>query len=524
MQLCFKWLMTPPTSFADLRKFLAPVDDAAYTHVGGRASKCHPGTREKLIAEINRWFDKESHRRPICWLNGPAGSGKSAVSLTIAESSATKKQIAASFFFFRGAGNQSRIGNFISTLAYQLSDSVPATKPLLQAVLAHEPKILDGPLRHQFQKLVLEPILAVQKPILAILPRKPMLMIIDALDECDDKDLMAEFIEIIIEECQKDRRLPVRFFFTSRIEEHIQKKLKTSSARLATYRLALQDFDAAIDIRKFFRFRFDTIYEENSRLMQSISQPWPSEGELDELVKVAAGSFIFAVTLIKFINDGSALPHKKLSGAIVTHPGLDPLYAQVFSAAPRTDNFERVIGTLMLLNAAIPITSLANLLQLEISDVLQPLLKLQSILMIPGNNNQPVQLFHTSLRDYLTTTSRSGEFYVNPPARHLFMTIDCLKSITGYTRYKIFEKEPQKYACANWCYHFRRSLATGGGNHVTNPSTGGSLISCLRSFSQSLDSWVNTLIADDQGKIMNDLDALLLALKVNICFLNRDMV
>jgi hypothetical protein len=487
--------------------------------VGGRASKCHPGTREKLIAKINQWFDKESHHRPICWLNGPAGSGKSAVSLTIAESSATKKQIAASFFFFRGAGNRSKIGNFISTLAYQLSISVPATKPLLQTVLAHEPKILDAPLRHQLQKLVLEPLLAAQKPILAILPRKPKLMVIDALDECDDKDLMAEFIEIVIDECRKDHRLPVRFFFTSRIEEHIQKKLDASSARLATYSLALQDFDAAMDIRRFCRFQFSTIYEEN-RPMRSVPQPWPSEVELDKIVRVAAGSFIFAVTLIKFINDGSDLPHKKLSGAIVTHPGLDPLYTQVFSAALRTDNFERAVGTIMLLNTVIPITALAGLLQLEIPDVLQPLLKLQSILMIPGNDNQPIQLFHTSLRDYLTTRTRSDEFYINPPARHLFMTIDCLKSITGYTRVDIFEKEPQKYACANWCYHFRSSLTTGGGNYVTDPSIGGSLISCLTSFAQSLDSWVNTLIAKHQEKIINDLGALLLALKVNICIHN----
>jgi hypothetical protein len=493
--------------------------------VGDRATKCHPGTGEKLIAEINRWFDKESDRLPICWLNGPAGSGKSSVSLTIAESSATGKRLAASFFFFRGAGNRSKIGRFISTLAYQLSISVLATKPLLQTVLSHEPTILESPLRHQFQKLVLEPILAAQKPILAILPKKPLLIVIDALDECDDKSLMAEFIGIVIDECRMGRRLPLRFFFTSRIEEHIQKKLETSSAQSAMYPLALQDFDAAIDIRRFYRFQFNTIYEENSRLMRSIPQPWPSEAELDELVNVAAGSFIFAVTLIRFINDGSALPHKKLPTAIAAHPGLDPLYTQVFSAAPRTNESERVIGTIMLLSAPIPITSLADLLQLEISDVLQPLLKLQSILMIPGQDNQPVQLFHTSLRDYLTTRPRSGEFYINPPARHFFIAVDCLKSITGHTR-DIFEKQPEKYACANWCYHFRSSLTTGGGNHVTDPSTSDFLISCLTSFfSQSFDSWVNTVILNTkQDKIMNDLDALLSALKVVLCLHNWDMI
>jgi NACHT domain len=498
--------------------FLAPVDDATYIHAGSRVSKCHPGTRETLIVDVNRWFDEEGDRFPICWLNGPAGSGKSAISLTIAESWATKKRLGASFFFFRGAGSQSKISHFISTLAYYLSISIPATKRRIKDLLKKEPTILSCPLKHQFQKLVLEPVLAAQNRLLDFLPaKKPILIVVDALDECDDKYLMAEFIGIIIEECQKGRRFPFRFFITSRLEEHIQKKLETPSARSAVYPLALQDFDAAIDIRNFCRFQFDAIYEENSRLMRSIQQPWPSEAELEEIVRMAAGSFIFAVTLLRFINDGSAPPHKKLSGAVVTHPGLDPLYTQVFSAAPRTDDFDRVIGTIMLLRVPLPITSLADLLQLETSDVLHPLLKLQSILMIPGSDNQPVQLFHTSLRDYLTTSSRSGEFYVDPPARHLVITIDCLKSITGYNRYEILEKETQKYACANWCHHFHGSLTTGGGTHITDSSTGVSLMSCLTGFiSQSFDSWINTLIAGYQiEEIRLVLDSLVSALEVN---------
>jgi NACHT domain len=497
--------------------FLAPVD-ATYIHAGRRVSKCHPGTRETLIADVNRWFDEEGDRFPICWLNGPAGSGKSAISLTIAESWATKKRLGASFFFFRGAGSQSKISHFIPTLAYYLSISIPATKRHIKDLLKKEPTMLNTPLKHQFQKLVLEPVLAAQNRLLGLLPaNKTILIVVDALDNCDDKDHMAEFIGILIEECQGGRRFPFRFFITSRLEEHIQKKLETFSARSAVYPLALQDFNAAIDIRNFCRFRFDAIYEENPHLMSGIPQPWPSEAELDKIVGIAAGSFYFADALLKSINDGTASPHKNLSGAVVTHPGLDPLYTEVFSAASRTDDFDRVIGTIMLLHTPLPITSLADLLQLETSDVLHPLLKLQSILKIPRNHNQPVQLYHTSLRDYLTTSSRSGDFYVNPPARHLVITIDCLKSITGYKRDEIFEKETQMYACANWCHHFHSSLTTGGGTHITDPSTGVPLMSCLTGFiSQSLDSWINTLIAGHQiEEIVLVLNSIVSALEVN---------
>jgi len=64
--------------------------------------------------------------------------------------------------------------------------------------------------------------MAAKNSILARLPwTKLAVIVIDALDECDDKDLMAEFIEVVIGAFQANRRLPFRVVFTSRVEEHI---------------------------------------------------------------------------------------------------------------------------------------------------------------------------------------------------------------------------------------------------------------------------------------------------------------
>ena len=46
--------------------------------------------------------------------------------------------------------------------------------------------------------------------------------------------------------------------------------------------------------------------------MRNLTLPWPSEADLDEIVWRLAGSFIFAFTLVNFVNDGSDLPHRKL--------------------------------------------------------------------------------------------------------------------------------------------------------------------------------------------------------------------
>ncbi|KIM71237.1 hypothetical protein PILCRDRAFT_830480 [Piloderma croceum F 1598] len=445
----------------DLSKLLDPLD-AAYNR-NGPIAKCLQGTRERLIATIVGWIDGDMDR-PICWLNGPAGSGKSAVSQTVAELCDASRRLAASFFFFRGAGDRSRITRLIPTLAYQLSISIPATKPFIQDMLRTDPLIVRQALRYQFQKLVIEPILAVTDTNTTT---TPMIIFVDALDECDDRELMAEFIEIVADAYRGNHRLPLRVFFTSRVEEHLRKKLEAPTARSVIYHLALQDFDAADDIRKFFRHRFATIYEENHRLMRAVPWPWPSHTDLEALVEKASGSFIFAFTLINFVDDGADLPHQKLPIALAAHAGLDPLYTEVLSTAPRGEVLKRVIGTILLLKSDLSITSLGHLLQLNTAHLLQTLLGVQSILMIPGNDDEPVRLFHTSLRDFLMSKPRSGGFFIDPPARHLDILLDCLNS----------------------CY-------------LTNFA------------SESFDYWVNTLlIKRSLGNMLNMLHQILLRLK-----------
>ena len=289
----------------DLYQLLDPAN--AGCDRSGPVARCMIGTREDLIAKILQWIGMDS-APPICWLNGPAGYGKSAVSQTVGEYCDVRNQMAASFFFMRGADNRSTIASLVPTLAYQLSISVPATKPLLQKALQRDPAITKKALRHQFKKLMVCPIFEGE-----IQRTEPMVIIVDALDECDDKGLMEEFIEVVTDACREIRPFPFRVFLTSRVEEHLRKKLEALAARSIIYPLDLTNFDASDDIRKFFQFQFSTIYEENHELMimREISWPWPSNSILEALIEKAEGSFLCAT---KFLNsiDVKDMPRQKL--------------------------------------------------------------------------------------------------------------------------------------------------------------------------------------------------------------------
>ena len=386
-----------PISIAtsDLHHLLDPVDNAAYSR-RGHVSACLQGTRDDVIGEIVRCV--KGGNRPICWLSGSAGSGKLVISQTIAKGYDKKGRLLASFFFLRGAGDRSIITRLIPTLAYQLSISKPATEPLIRDVIRKEPAIFGQLHTYQFKRLIVEPIMAARNSILACLPRtKPAVIVIDALDECDDKDLMAEFIGVVIRAFEANRWLSFQVVFTSRIEEHIRQKLETPAACSVVQHLSLESFDACRDLHRFFRTCFSTIFEENRRVMRDVPLPWPSEQQLDTLVKKSDGLFIFATTLMNFFSEGDGLPQEKLEDVLEVEGGLDPLYMQVLLNAVHDHNFERVISTVVLLHEPLSITFLGQLLQLRTGHIVHALLGTQSILMIPEDDNQAIQPFHTSL-------------------------------------------------------------------------------------------------------------------------------
>jgi hypothetical protein len=434
------------------------------------------------------WVDDNSDRQ-ICWLGGPPGFGKTAIAQSIAEQCVTRQALAASFFFRRGAENRSDTTRFIPTLADQLTLSIPDAKSSIQTVREKDHTIFGQSLDDQLQKLIIN-------PVLSNTPPSRMVVVVDALDECEDKDDIVVFIEALLR-ASRERRLPFRFFVTGRAENHIVQSFSAPGANSVMYRMDLQNFNARVDIRTFFQSRFSNFLEsENSRLIRNDQTPWPAASDFEGLVEMSSGIFIVASTLVDFITSREGTPQQKLEQVLSAGPasGLDGLYNWIFAAANRVGYFDRVIGTIMLLREQLSIPELGCLLRLTAAEILQALVEIQSILRIPPDDKTPIQLVHTSLPDYLTKEKCSGSYFIDPLACHNAITVNCLEMMKDL---KAIMDDPQQdifttvgahqYACRNWCYHLAATLIKG------KPS--GDLISSLKDFmSQSLSPWVDMLI------------------------------
>jgi hypothetical protein len=273
------------------------------------------GTRQEIIGKIVEWIDGGDDK-PVCWLQGAPGSGKSAISKTISETYAAKNRLGGSFFFLRGAGRRSKISRLISTLAYNLALHDTAIGACIKNVLGNDPAVRRRSMKHQVQKLIVEPIQ------LAANSRLPLVFVVDALDACGDRTMIAEFVAIVAG-AFRDHRHRFRFLFTSRGKEHIRNRFTTDPVNIATCFLDLKDFNADADLRTFYRSHFSVIYEDNRRRMRDVTLPWPSESDLDKLVQRSSGSFTFASTLIESINNGTGLPHTLLQEYLESDGDLD---------------------------------------------------------------------------------------------------------------------------------------------------------------------------------------------------------
>ena len=230
-------------------------------------------------------------------------------------------------------------------------------------------------------------------------------------------------------------------------------------------------------------------------MMQRIPKPWPSAKDLTEILDKAGSSFAFAMSLIQFVG-GNSMPHKALQELLESGAdGLDPLYKQVLSSASGTAVLHEILGTIMILedNQSIPFFS--SLLNLQHEEVIQELLGVQSIIKIPGDDNQPIMLYHTSLRDFLTLKSRSEEYFIDPPLQHLHLAIHCLKDLTECPPKDFFEGHVASYACFNWPKHillrFQKQALNVDETITTSLVT---LIENLLTFQAK--TWFNTMLTE----------------------------
>lgn len=395
-----------------------------------------------------------------------AGTGKSAVAQSIAEDFSASHRLAASFFFSRSEAGRNNTKYFFPTIAYQLTISLPSLKPSIMRALDKDPSIPDKGLRYQFQKLIIEPIQEMKSSI-----PSPMAIIIDAIDECEDERLVTEAVTLITE-AQINSSLPFKFLVTSRPEPSIQAKFTDPGIdHSMIYTIDLRDFDVEDDIRTFLHYHLTEIARKRREGIRDISHDWPSGSQLTELVCRSNGLFIFAATVIKYIDDLKGHPVKRLDQLLAVRPNagapayteLDQLYTTILSATSDLDiaDLKNVLGIIVALFDPLPVKEMSYLISLDYDRISLVLERLHSIILIPMDESKAIKIFHESLRDFLADHSRSHEYFIPQTMHHSCISHQCLLLVTNAFNEASYQPQyldwQTQYAYDHWSSHVDRS-------------------------------------------------------------------
>ena len=126
---------------------------ASAGHLCGNRQGCLGGTREGVLRDIEDWLTSDQGQR-VFWLNGLAGTGKSTIAQTFAETTFADGKLGASFFCSRDFEDRSNLQMIFPTLAFQLACQYPHFRKELLEVLKQRPDVGHESLCSQMEKLL----------------------------------------------------------------------------------------------------------------------------------------------------------------------------------------------------------------------------------------------------------------------------------------------------------------------------------------------------------------------------------
>ncbi|CAG8926838.1 unnamed protein product [Penicillium salamii] len=332
--------------------------------------ECLAGTRTELLEEIADWIASPDGK-PIFWLNGMAGTGKSTISRTVARRLKNENTLGASFFFRLGEGDRGNTRKLFPTLARQLARSVPGLAPQIQKAVQVNPDIATRRIDDQFDKLILRPLLSMDS---LSAPIPTMVILIDALDECDSTKDMQNVIRLL-PQLQRPSALRLRVLLTSRPEMPIRLGFKKSQDHRDLILHEIPPDIIARDLALFFNHRILEIREERD---PPLPFDWPGEVNIQRLVELSIPLFIFAATICRVFEEPDwdpldslpqILAHQKDESKLDSTylPVLDRILRRQTPGSQRDDlirEFHQVVGSIVMLETPLSIASLSKLLDI----------------------------------------------------------------------------------------------------------------------------------------------------------------
>ncbi|KAF9767617.1 hypothetical protein IL306_015189 [Fusarium sp. DS 682] len=444
---------------------------------------CLPGTQCHILQTIQDWTEDPQVAEAL----------EARTPFADLLKSPSKAFLGATFFFAQGDVTRSNTVELFPTIAWCLADVFLDFGLHVTKAIKDNPGIQTKVPLQQLQKLVLGPLTLLDEA--TFMPLQ-LVVVLDALDECEDRD--AEDLLAMLVSLENLRQIQLRLLITSRREEHISTSFKHLPSRLYR-RVKLKKVEASPGENNDITFYLSKTLSEIAKT-RGVEDGGVSKTDIDKLAEKSDGLFIYAATACRFLNS-SLFVNKKLRDIRLSlifkdeiesegpQEKVDGIYLKVLTFPEIQKSHERVralfyydisrlIGFIVVLFRPASVETLCHLLPTTRTDLDQLLGHLHSIINVPEGPGFPISLVHLSFRDFVLNEKRSERlpFSVNELVMHREVFDRCFELMNSELRQDICrlvlpgslvsDIEPShiadhipqylQYACRYWVSHLSK--------------------------------------------------------------------
>ncbi|KAF8954093.1 hypothetical protein BDZ97DRAFT_1711901, partial [Flammula alnicola] len=417
------------------------LNGLVYAHGAGynTTKQCLAGTRADILAEIEDWARSTDPDVPrVFWLNGAAGTGKSAIAHTIALKFDQSRELGSCLCFDRTYLTERRHEKVFSTIARDLASHNPGIKRELADAIRDRSWLKSTPdIIQQWENLLV-------KPAARLSNGGTILLVIEALDESGDAHSRGHLLSIL---ARRARELPSNFriLLTSRTLDDISQALGSSRHVISK---------VTDDIPKSSTDQDISIYI--SRRLAQVNGFFLDNSKLHLLVDRSEGLFQWAFVACEFIQGSGKFSSPetrfvKLTNSPTTRSvtTLDTLYdtlLQEMCADNDEDDmqvFRSVMGQILSLYEPLSLSALKTIRKhcpsglIDADDISSVVKHMGSLLSGITNDSVPIRPLHSSFHDYLTDRSRSKAFYIDTSLHRNDLAFSTLQVMKAELRFNI---------------------------------------------------------------------------------------
>jgi len=431
-----------------------------------------PGTREGVLAQLIQWINEDY--MAIFWLAGMAGTGKTSIALSICRLLREDPVVCfgGGFFCSRSTGGIARrdVRRILPTLSMLLAGQYVEFAEALASELDKDRRIGHKPVVDQINPLLLTPLAALESSTGTIM------FVIDALDELSDEKEVAALLRILADfRCEAN----VKFILSSRPEMHIRGIPISHPDHNTIFHLHdIHQAEVYSDIRFYFRNKLQDAAPKAT---------WYTDDDVELLVKLSDGLFIFASTVVDFVLDREGDEDRQDRLRMMTSTvnkrasatsAVDEVYELVITEATKSNTVQRdelerlkgILACILTARAPLSIDALASLIDMTPGRLRGSLERLHSLVYLPNDNSQPgVRTLHASFGDYLFERAPTHTL-IAPRYGHDIFARGCLRRMAGNDLHfnmsqsqSSFVPNPEMppnwiplpliYACLHWAHH-----------------------------------------------------------------------